>query len=84
VESYSASKLLGERVTGLVAGRVAFRRSGADPLGSFVDEHGRMQFVSAADIRAAIRGGAVMDNPESYGYKACALASHAPQTGRLR
>jgi hypothetical protein len=60
----------------------ALRRSGADaPLGSFVDEQGRTQSVSAADIRAAIRLGAVGDNLESYGYDLRRIGSHSLRSG---
>jgi integrase len=60
----------------------ALRTSGVDaPLGSFVNEQGRMQSVSAADIRAAIRLGAVGDNLEASGYDLRRIGSHSLRSG---
>jgi hypothetical protein len=58
------------------------RTSGVDaPLGSFVDDQGRMQSVSAADIRATLRRGAVGDNLASYGYDLRRICSHSLRSG---
>jgi hypothetical protein len=60
----------------------ALRTSGVDaPLESFVDVQGRMQSASAADIRAAIRLGAVGDNLEAYGYDLGRIGSHSLRSG---
>jgi hypothetical protein len=60
----------------------ALRTLGVDaPSGSFVDDHGRMQSVSAADIRAGIRLGAVGDSLESYGYDLRRIGSHGLRSG---
>jgi hypothetical protein len=60
----------------------ALQPSGANaPLGSFVDEQGRTQSVSAAEIRAAIRVGAVGDNLESCGYDLKRIGSHSVRSG---
>jgi hypothetical protein len=61
----------------------ALRTLGFDaPLGYFVDDQGRIQSVSAADIRAAIRLRAVGDNLKSYGYDLQRIGSHSLRSSK--
>jgi hypothetical protein len=54
--------------------------SGAS-LGSFHDEYGRPQSVSADEIRSSIRQGATLDNLEAYGYDLKRIGSHSLRSG---
>jgi hypothetical protein len=51
------------------------------PLGSFPDENGRLQSVSADEIRSTIRQGATLDNLEAYGYDLKRIGSHSLRSG---
>jgi hypothetical protein len=53
----------------------------ATPLGTFVDGQGRQKQASAADVRTAIRIGAVGDNLASCGYTLNLIGSHSLRSG---
>jgi hypothetical protein len=50
-------------------------------LGTFHDDDGRRQSVSADEIRATIRHGATLDNLEAYGYDLKRIGSHSLRSG---
>jgi hypothetical protein len=50
-------------------------------LGTFHDENGRPQSVSADEIRSTIRQGATLDNLEAYGYDLKRIGSHSLRSG---
>jgi hypothetical protein len=51
------------------------------PLGSFPDENGRLQSVSADEIRSNIRQGVTLDNLAAYGLDLKRIGSHSSRSG---
>ena len=51
------------------------------PLGTFTDEAGQRQQVSATEIRAAVRHAASLDDLEARGYDLGRIGSHSLRSG---
>ena len=51
------------------------------PLGTFTDNHGTQQQVLSADIRTAVRIGAIGDNRVASGYTLSRIGSHSLRSG---
>jgi len=66
------------------AARLVFeiqQRAATTPIGTYTDAAGAVRQVQAADVRAALRTGAIGDNLEAHGYDLSRIGSHSLRSG---